>query len=267
MSQPEADCEYIVVGSGAGGGTVAARLAEAGRRVILLEAGGDPRILSGGDAVEPDANRLPYDYDVPAFHGFASENSAMKWIFSFVTTGTTSSSSAIPYRTEVDGRLTAFSIPAPAPLGMHVPQCDDPGLSAQRRLGRYRGLLTSDASRKSDNMWCHFSGLERTAAATVRCIAGWPSSPIDDAPWLEWMAAHRKGPSAFSGLQQDTCGNAGGFSRGGLCGGMGHQTERIRWFLESGLDPNDWRPGSGQFRFRCYLPLTTRWGISEHWNA
>src|SRR6266851_3926490 len=75
------DCEYIVVGSGAGGGTLAARLAEAGRTVVLLEAGGDPRQLAGGDAVDPHGNRLPDDYDVPVFHAISTENDAMKWDF------------------------------------------------------------------------------------------------------------------------------------------------------------------------------------------
>jgi choline dehydrogenase-like flavoprotein len=67
------DCDYVVVGSGAGGGAVAARLAEAGMQVVLLEAGGDPRQLA-----EPG---LPEAYEVPAFHSLASEHPAMRWDF------------------------------------------------------------------------------------------------------------------------------------------------------------------------------------------
>jgi choline dehydrogenase len=75
------DFEYIVVGSGAGGGTLAARLAEAGATVLLIEAGGDPRTLKGGDPAYPGENRLPDDYDVPVLHPFASENTGMRWDF------------------------------------------------------------------------------------------------------------------------------------------------------------------------------------------
>jgi choline dehydrogenase-like flavoprotein len=81
MADMTADYEYVVVGSGAGGGTVAARLAESGFKVLLLEAGGDPVTLQGGDPVDPTGNRLPDDYNVPVFHAFASENDAMKWDF------------------------------------------------------------------------------------------------------------------------------------------------------------------------------------------
>ena len=72
MPEPGDDTvDYVVVGSGAGGGTVAARLAAAGMSVMVLEAGADPETLN--------APGLPEDYEVPAFHPFASENRAMAW--------------------------------------------------------------------------------------------------------------------------------------------------------------------------------------------
>ena len=66
--------DYVVVGSGAGGGTLAARLVERGKSGFLLEAGSDP-------ASTTDAARLPDDYEVPGFHTFACENPAMSWNF------------------------------------------------------------------------------------------------------------------------------------------------------------------------------------------
>src|SRR5580704_11070233 len=73
--------EYIVVGSGAGGGTLAARLAESGRTVLLLEAGGDPKDAGVQSQPVTPGRGMPDDYDVPVFHGFASENDEMKWDF------------------------------------------------------------------------------------------------------------------------------------------------------------------------------------------
>ena len=58
--------DYVIVGSGAGGGPLAANLARAGFRVLLLEAGGDDD---------------SYDYDVPAFHARASEDDRYAWNF------------------------------------------------------------------------------------------------------------------------------------------------------------------------------------------
>ena len=59
--------DYIIIGSGAGGGPVAANLAKAGYEVLVLEAGG----LEVKDHV----------YSAPAFHLFSSEDPRMSWNF------------------------------------------------------------------------------------------------------------------------------------------------------------------------------------------
>src|ERR1700761_211961 len=59
-----AEFDYIVVGSGAGGGPLAANLAKAGFSVLLIEAGGDKDSLN---------------YAVPAFNGLASEDETYRW--------------------------------------------------------------------------------------------------------------------------------------------------------------------------------------------
>jgi len=59
--------DFIVVGSGAGGGVLAARLARNDKnlKVLLIEAGGDPRYNT--------------HYRVPAFHALATEDADLRW--------------------------------------------------------------------------------------------------------------------------------------------------------------------------------------------
>jgi choline dehydrogenase len=63
---PTPDCDYIIIGSGAGGGPLAANLAEKGYKVIIIEAG---------------QNQEPDCYNVPVFHPFASEDPNLSWAF------------------------------------------------------------------------------------------------------------------------------------------------------------------------------------------
>jgi choline dehydrogenase len=62
----DASYDYIVIGSGAGGGPVASNLARNGYSVLLLEAGGDCD---------------DWNYQVPVFHPLASEDEKMSWAF------------------------------------------------------------------------------------------------------------------------------------------------------------------------------------------
>lgn len=67
LTRAQQEYEYIVVGSGAGGGPLAARLAMAGHRTLLIEAGDDQ-----------GAND---NYTVPAYSPRSTEDPAMSWDF------------------------------------------------------------------------------------------------------------------------------------------------------------------------------------------
>jgi choline dehydrogenase len=60
----DAEYDYVIVGAGAGGGPLAANLAKAGFKVLLLDAGGDEDTLT---------------YSVPAFNGLATEDESFRW--------------------------------------------------------------------------------------------------------------------------------------------------------------------------------------------
>jgi choline dehydrogenase len=66
--------DYIIIGSGAGGGPLSARLAEAGHSVLLLEAGGN-------DDPNADPPKTNWTYKVPVFHGLATEDEDMRLDF------------------------------------------------------------------------------------------------------------------------------------------------------------------------------------------
>lgn len=142
-STPPTDFEYVVVGSGAGGGPLAANLAKAGHRVLLLEAGGTDE---------------PVDYSVPVFHAFASEHPAMAWKFFVRHYADDAQQAKDP---NVDTVQNAVFYPRAGTLG---------GCTAHNAMitiyphnSDWDGMAETlgDASWRSDNMRRYFERLER----------------------------------------------------------------------------------------------------------
>ncbi|PNY26781.1 Oxygen-dependent choline dehydrogenase [Tolypocladium capitatum] len=153
--------DFIVVGSGAGGGPLAARLALAGHRTLLIEAGDD----QGANA----------NYTVPAYSARSSEDGALAWNF-FVRHYADDARQArdfkTTYRTQ-DGRLyTGLNPPAGAAmLGTLYPRTGTlGGCTAHNALVAVYPLrsdfehvatLTGDESWAPDNMRKYFVRMER----------------------------------------------------------------------------------------------------------
>jgi choline dehydrogenase-like flavoprotein len=255
---PPVECEYVVVGSGAGGGTVAARLAEAGHSVVLLEAGGDPRHLAGGDPVDPDGQRLPEDYDVPAFHAFASENDAMAWDFFVRHYAEDARQQQDPkYRKTwndryVDGVLypragTLGGCTAHNALIFVYPHEDDwndiaaltgdPSWSAARMHGYFRRL--ENCHHRPVHRWLARMGLDLTRHG----FAGWLSTERADVrPALRDRALRKVMKRSARRANR----------------AVAPWLTRLWWLIQGKADPNDWRLVRQNALGIGYTPLTTR---------
>jgi choline dehydrogenase len=245
--------DYIVVGSGAGGGTVAAKLAEAGKKVLVLEAGGDPKQLQGDNLAFPGENRLPQDYDVPVFHPFASENEAIRWDY-FVRHYTDQNlqekdskfyapENGILYpRTGALGGCTAHN----AMITVYPHNADWDHIAE----------LTGDDSWRADNMRAYFQRFESCRYRPLfRWLAKLGINPTRHG-WNGWFTTEAALP--LKALAKDKVLILSVLESAlDAAEALPNLWARLKWFFTGLGDPNDWRLVKKNATGLHYPPLAT----------
>jgi choline dehydrogenase-like flavoprotein len=236
--------DYVIVGSGAGGGTLAARLVEAGASVFLIEAGGDARAS--------DAERMPDDYDVPAFHAYACENPAMSWDFHVRHYGSEARQARDPKYRAGAGVL----YPRAATLGGCTAHNAMIYMPPHESDWNHIADQTGDSSWRAARMRRHARRVEDCRHAPAwRALRRIGIDPTGHG-WDGWLRTEKSIPLAALGdeaLVQMVRGTTRTFV-GGLATPL---ASAIRW-LRRGGDPNARPLGGGSFEGLCYTPLSTR---------
>ncbi|KKA29251.1 hypothetical protein TD95_002050 [Thielaviopsis punctulata] len=180
--------DYIVVGSGPGGGPLASRLALAGKTVLLVEAGDDQ-----GDSVP---------YKVPSLNLQATEYNPMRWDYyvnHYSNITYQAEDSKMTYRTTDGDLYVGLTPPAGAdPLGILYPRTGTlGGCSAHNALIAVYphrsdwdrlAILTDDYSWMADNMRKYFERLEDceylSQGADGHGFSGWLTTRTTDLKYV-----------------------------------------------------------------------------------
>jgi choline dehydrogenase len=182
-----ADADYIIIGSGAGGGPLAANLAQHGFKVLLIEAGGDLMDTA-------DEGRLLYS--TPVFHGLCSEDKRCSWNY-FVHHYCDPSREKLDSKYDLQGGGIWY--PRVGALGgctVHnamitvTPQAMDWDMIAH---------LTGDWSWGADNMYKYFTRLERCRYKSPPWTLGYLLDRLftsaaglltGSKTWMNWSSGH-----------------------------------------------------------------------------
>ncbi|MGE0870805.1 MAG: GMC family oxidoreductase [Kofleriaceae bacterium] len=141
--------EYIVVGSGAGGGPLAANLARQGHSVLLLEAGKETGGLT--------------DSLVPAFHAVATETADLAWWY-FVEHYTD------PTRQKTDSKRTPQGILYPRGGGLGGSTAVNAMITVAPKNSDWDNIatITGDTSWRASNMKQYYQKMTRWLGPTER---------------------------------------------------------------------------------------------------
>jgi choline dehydrogenase len=237
--------DYVIVGSGAGGGTLAARLAESGMRVFLLEA--------GADCVAADTERLPDDYTVPGFHAFACENPSVRWDFDVRHyTDEIQQARDFKYDTQRGGVL----YPRAATLGGCTAHNAMIFMLAHDSDWNHIRELTGDASWSARHMRRHARRLEACHHRPLwRLLRRLGIDPTGHG-WNGWL--HTERPKELEALGDEAMVATVATIAIEFARRLKQPWARILRWLHSAADPNarPWRDRS--FQGLCYTPLSTR---------
>jgi choline dehydrogenase len=245
MNAPgESRWDYVIVGSGAGGGTLAARLAEAGRRVFLLEAGSDVLAMQG--------QRLPDDYSVPGFHAFCCENPHLRWDFDVRHYA----SEALQERDcKYDPQRGGVLYPRAATLGGCTAHNAMIFMLAHDSDWNHIRKLTGDDSWSARRMRRHARRLEACHHRPLwRALRRLGLDPTGHG-WDGWL--HTERPKELEALGDHALVQTIAVTALEFARRLKHPLARIFRWLHSAADPNarPWRARS--FEGLCYTPLST----------